>query len=1672
MFQVRIVTVDHYMSSPIRELDVTYSDFRKSSVKHVPVIRIFGATPSGVKTCVHVHGVFPYICIPYDGSEPHQKLSYQLANSLDKAINIASGFSTANTQHVYKVVLVSGIPFYGYHDKRHQFLKVYFYKPNVIKQAVNLLQNGAILNKVFQPHEAHIPFLLQFFIDFNLYGMSFIDFQQVKFRRTNFPDLFSNIPEDQMLPDTIRAVSTSHYEVDAAACHISNRPSSQGNGQICNPGIAAIWEDENRRRAMKEGTPVDIPHLHSQRPPQNSTSSELFHLDRIQRILNNPSQSSDDSVLSGEQTLTNKSYAIEEPPNVSTLDASFVSLHVSSDPGPNVQAVTEADHATMADDTIVDEDLALLNSSLSQHISQPLDKSLALDFEDLELLDVLETLANTRTTTVDDDSILGSQTSKTSCRPCVSVGDEEEANSEGEEEHWNDKTLVVEEDDPRNLFDLTMPDIDENEILNAYRPNEPEPGPSTPFQDGSQIPQVDGNSDKLCKRNRKARRMQCHIPQVDGANDIPSKSGRKSLGVRFGRSQRQVRSKDSALNDGRYIPGTKDLIFQKKKNPDLASAFVNQDTSSQMSSTVPCNDQVLKKTDEVGPSFVSPIQETTVNTMQEELLYILPSPEEEAVRPCSSLAAEELLQPYYPDLQPHVSCCTSTVACSEDTDEHCTDTFIDLLANKRKDPILRGDPSLYPQAPLEKEESLNELISSVVSGENNSAAVKLTGEIQVQSQEPSSTSIRRSSRLSVSSRELSQPRLMEAKDPPNDNWSPARIGSSANVDLLEVPDGNMTPGSMSDISVSGIAPLLTTTMFDEIRGTLDWGSSNTDASCSDSELCRLKNALDNNEMEEILQGSEASIPVPSTSRREELLLFMAESSQTSNQDPVTDELLHRGELPRKGPPMLGKNMALAQLHCGIPIHQNKRQSRVSNTVNKKEQKRVQRENRRLKLSVSAQREKRNERTATLEDPKMQPCSVKIERLTKKNIYRCLRKWHVVLKDKSALGINCRKSSTTNTSELKPRPLLTRSKAVTKYSVLSSGRTRKSELMKRPLDSSKPPNLQLSGDESGFNQTSESVGAILAPISNANTPPTVNGNIKMEVCTSNLLRPRRKAIPQNSSVSLENLKEEVNGDSSAAKVMSEEKEFSAGCNFNQSISNTDAVFPQTLCSTQSNVTPQKYIATPGSNPTSIKILCTSQMQSEGESSERDEISPDDMDDLPLIKRTKKLKLKKKKKNMILFKGDQTSSESEGFSCAIVANSQITTSTSSQKCVEISLAAGSMETVSDLHPDDRALQELNNIEKKKDEPTSIKKNDAQTKEFSVIQTKSKDPIDAKINILKTKSSKTQNIKKTCFVTLEEVADAQRKNAINEKKSPKKPGTSHQRSSSHNKPNVFKDIDKVVKGSIKMSSTTLPGSSRQRRISGGGKKYTVSVLKPKPIETNGKNEEPSSKPVALSCRRESNSSIKYEDIVPVVQPFSKNFKIPKKQDLKDLSEDLANVNESTNDSLLVSLETSSIELLSSSGDENVCVAAPERPLCSPVQSSQKTSCQILSVDGASTESNSDSSSGSQGAVEESKLSHQPIKRKIAEEDVQHENKVQRESNEGVPDWQRPGTLREKFSEATARWFDKRYPPWTFWSPHVSPVSRPLKAHDCSPPRPFTPGNCSDSNFTGFTAMTHGCM
>lgn len=53
MYSVRIFSVDHYMSAPILGLDTTYSQFRGTSIKQVPILRIFGSNDAGRNVLSH-----------------------------------------------------------------------------------------------------------------------------------------------------------------------------------------------------------------------------------------------------------------------------------------------------------------------------------------------------------------------------------------------------------------------------------------------------------------------------------------------------------------------------------------------------------------------------------------------------------------------------------------------------------------------------------------------------------------------------------------------------------------------------------------------------------------------------------------------------------------------------------------------------------------------------------------------------------------------------------------------------------------------------------------------------------------------------------------------------------------------------------------------------------------------------------------------------------------------------------------------------------------------------------------------------------------------------------------------------------------------------------------------------------------------------------------------------------------------------------------------------------------------------------------------------------------------------------------------------------------------------------------------------------------------------------
>ncbi|XP_028624823.1 DNA polymerase zeta catalytic subunit [Grammomys surdaster] len=400
MFSVRIVTADYYMASPLPGLDICQSPLTQLPVKKVPVVRVFGATPAGQKTCLHLHGIFPYLYVPYDGygQQPESYLS-QMAFSIDRALNVALGNPSSTAQHVFKVSLVSGMPFYGYHEKERHFMKIYLYNPAMVKRICELLQSGAIMNKSYQPHEAHIPYLLQLFIDYNLYGMNLINLAAVKFRKarrkgdtSHATGLFKhrlsgNSPagtlfrweEDEipssLLLEGVEPLSTCELEVDAVAADILNRLDIEA--QIGgNPGLQAIWEDEKqRRRNRNESSQISQPESQDCRFVPATESEKKFQK-RLQEIL----KQNDFSVtLSGSVDYSNGSQEfsaeltlhseILSPEMVSCSPANMIEVHKDTD-------LSKGNTKHKVEEALINEE-AILNLIENSQTFQPLTQRLS-----------------------------------------------------------------------------------------------------------------------------------------------------------------------------------------------------------------------------------------------------------------------------------------------------------------------------------------------------------------------------------------------------------------------------------------------------------------------------------------------------------------------------------------------------------------------------------------------------------------------------------------------------------------------------------------------------------------------------------------------------------------------------------------------------------------------------------------------------------------------------------------------------------------------------------------------------------------------------------------------------------------------------------------------------------------------------------------------------------------------------------------------------------------------------------------------------------------------------------------------------------------------------------------------------------------------------------------------
>jgi DNA polymerase zeta len=221
---------------------------------------------------------YPFTHLPAVGAYIHRlHLSIDAALGVSYRRNVYDG----DAKYVARITLVKGVPFYGFHVGYKFYLKIYMLNPMVMTRLADILRQGGVMKKVFQPYEAHLQYLLQWMADYNLYGCGYIDCKKVTFRApvpiyeelNNSSHLWHDLTvPDELVTDesVLPRVSHCSLEVDICVQDILNRRDVKARllhhdfVERLHPlapdeklvhSMAGLWKDETRRRKLKMSYP-------------------------------------------------------------------------------------------------------------------------------------------------------------------------------------------------------------------------------------------------------------------------------------------------------------------------------------------------------------------------------------------------------------------------------------------------------------------------------------------------------------------------------------------------------------------------------------------------------------------------------------------------------------------------------------------------------------------------------------------------------------------------------------------------------------------------------------------------------------------------------------------------------------------------------------------------------------------------------------------------------------------------------------------------------------------------------------------------------------------------------------------------------------------------------------------------------------------------------------------------------------------------------------------------------------------------------------------------------------------------------------------------------------------------------------------------------------------------
>ncbi|SSD60965.1 related to DNA polymerase zeta catalytic subunit [Saccharomycodes ludwigii] len=258
----------------------------------VPIIRIYGCLPSGYTVLLHIHGIFPYFYINYNGTSKDSidTINFNcelLHNLLEKKADSLFAFKNRENSngilmdsynYIANVEVVKGIKFYGYHTKFSCFYKISLLNEKISNKVQDILRSGQIMDFNFDIYEGHIPFFTQFCVDYNLYGCSWIKLKNFFFRDPIINNLngmnalwdadnslekkFSNMNNHILPRADYPRMGRTLLEIDILPQFILNReklefinPLSDKNTSLHVTSTSEIWQNIQLKRS-ELGLPV------------------------------------------------------------------------------------------------------------------------------------------------------------------------------------------------------------------------------------------------------------------------------------------------------------------------------------------------------------------------------------------------------------------------------------------------------------------------------------------------------------------------------------------------------------------------------------------------------------------------------------------------------------------------------------------------------------------------------------------------------------------------------------------------------------------------------------------------------------------------------------------------------------------------------------------------------------------------------------------------------------------------------------------------------------------------------------------------------------------------------------------------------------------------------------------------------------------------------------------------------------------------------------------------------------------------------------------------------------------------------------------------------------------------------------------------------------------------